>query len=53
MFLIFITPLRLYMRAVYIMVSGGAGFDPAERTIDWTVDPLNLIQVMLAEGPET
>jgi hypothetical protein len=30
----------------------GAGFDPAERTVDWTVDPLNLIQIMLAEGPK-
>jgi hypothetical protein len=28
----------------------GAGFDPAERTVDRTVDPLNLIQVILAEG---
>jgi len=30
--------------------SRGAGFDPAERTVQWTVDPLNLIQIMLAEG---
>jgi hypothetical protein len=28
----------------------GAGFDLAERTVEWTVDPLNLIQTMLAEG---
>jgi hypothetical protein len=28
----------------------GAGFDLAERTVEWIVDPLNLIQVMLAEG---
>jgi len=28
----------------------GAGFDLAERTVEWTVDPLNLIQIMLAEG---
>jgi hypothetical protein len=32
------------------MVKRGAGFDLAERTVDWTVDPLNLIQVILAEG---
>jgi len=30
------------------MVNRGAGFDLAERTVDWTVDPLNLIQTMLA-----
>ena len=28
----------------------GAGFDLTERTVEWTVDPLNLIQTMLAEG---
>ena len=28
----------------------GAGFDPAERKVEWTFDPLNLIQVILAEG---
>ncbi len=28
----------------------GAGFDLAERTVEWTVDPLNLIQTILAEG---
>ncbi len=28
----------------------GAGCDLAERTVEWTVDPLNLIQTMLAEG---
>jgi len=32
------------------LVKRGAGFDPAERTVKWTVDPLNLIQVILAEG---
>ena len=30
----------------------GAGFDPAERAVEWTADPLNLIQVILAEGCE-
>jgi len=30
----------------------GAGFDLAERTVEWTVDPLNLIQTILAEGYE-
>jgi len=28
----------------------GAGFDPAERKVERTFDPLNLIQVILAEG---
>jgi thiamine transporter len=28
----------------------GAGSDLAERTVEWTVDPLNLIQITLAEG---
>ena len=32
------------------MVKRGAGFDLAERTVKWIVDPLNLIQVILAEG---
>ena len=30
----------------------GARFDLAERTVEWTVDPLNLIQTILAEGYE-
>jgi len=36
----------------HTLLCRGAGFDPAERTVDWTVDPLNLIQIMLAEGTE-
>ena len=35
---------------MYAVTRRGAGFDPAERTVDRTVDPLNLTQVMLADG---
>jgi len=35
---------------MYAVRRRGAGFDPAERTVNWTVDPLNLTQVMLADG---
>jgi hypothetical protein len=41
----------LYARLVYVKAwLGGAGFDPAERTAQRAVDPLNLIQIILAEG---
>jgi thiamine transporter len=39
-----------YIFGVSISPPRGARFDLAERTVEWTVDPLNLIQTMLAEG---